>query len=71
MAKLNARQETLVKKYITFHSHIEELLERAKSGKQDDVKTLGDALAMLPYPATIDGTDALELGRIGIRADHD
>ena len=70
MAKLNARQETLVKKYITMHPHIAELLERAKNGKDAYVKTLGDAIAALPYPATIDGTDALELGRIGIAEDH-
>ena len=66
MAKLNARQETLVRKYITLHPHIEELLEGAKNGKDADVKTLGDAIAVLPYPATIDGIDAIELGRIGI-----
>ena len=68
MANLNERQEVLVKKYITLHPHIEELLERAKTGNQADVKTLGDAIAALPYPATIDGTDALELARIGIAA---
>ena len=69
MANLNARQITLVKKYITFHPHIEELLERAECGGQQDAITLGDAIAKLPYPASIDGTDALELSRIGIAND--
>lgn len=71
MPKLNARQETLVKRYITLHPHIEELLERAKNGNDNDAKTLGDAIAALPYPATIDGIDALELSRIGVMEDHE
>lgn len=70
MASLNARQEALVQKYITLHPHIAELLERAKQGGMQDVKTLGDAIAVLPYPATIDGTDAMELSRIGLPEDY-
>ena len=42
-------------------------LERARAGGQGDVRALGDAIAALPKPETIDGTDANELSWIGIR----
>lgn len=69
MADLNARQITLVRQYIKQHPHIAELLDRAINGGDGDRLTLGNAIAELPYPPSIDGTDAHELSRIGLRDD--
>lgn len=68
---LNARQLTLARRYVKDYPQLAELFERAaNAGSSDgDIKTLGDAISKLPYPSWVDGTDAIEIGRIGMEGE--
>ena len=62
---LTARQRELIDLYVETYPHLAELSEQAALSAAG-LKTLGDAMAMQPYPAGVTGADALEIGRIGM-----
>lgn len=62
---LTNRQRELIDLYVRTYPHLAELVERA-AASDGDLKTLGDAMAVQPYPPGVSGLDAIEIGRIGM-----
>lgn len=62
---LTDRQKQLIDLYVRTYPHLSELAERA-AASDGDLKTLGDAMAAQPYPPSVNGTDALAIGKIGM-----
>lgn len=64
---LTSRQRSLIDLYVQAYPHLAELAERA-GASAGDLKTLGDAMAVQPYPPGVTGLDAIEIARIGMEA---
>ena len=66
-ATLTARQAEIADIYAaTYPLSFARLVARAKAGSVQSCKALGDNMARVAYPASITGTDALEIAKIGL-----
>ena len=66
---LTPRQIELADLYArTYPQSMTVLVARAKAGHPQAIKALGDNMARVAYPASISGSDALEIAKIGMRA---
>ena len=59
-------QNKLIDLYVATYPSLAELAERARKYVNGHVKTLGDAMAMKPYPPGVTGTDAWKISKIGM-----
>lgn len=62
---LTDRQKQLIEIYVRKYPELAELEEKAHLSLPH-LKTLGNAMAMKPYPPSVSGSDALEIGKIGL-----
>ena len=66
---LSSRQAEIADIYAaTYPQSFTVLVARAKTGDARACKALGDNMARVAYPASISGSDALEIAKIGMRA---